>query len=109
MQKELRFFRTNNGKEPFSEWLSSLKDTVTRAHITNRLNRCMLGHYGDCKSIGDGLYELRIHYGAGCRVYFAEYGQTVLLLLLGGNKRSQERDILKAKQYWQEFKEKFYE
>jgi putative addiction module killer protein len=105
MHKELRFFRTNNGKEPFSEWLSSLKDTVVRAQIENRLNRLMLWHYGDYKSMGDGLYELRIHYGGGYRVYFAEYEQTVILLLIGGSKRSQERDIVKAKKYWREFQE----
>jgi putative addiction module killer protein len=106
MPKELRFFRTNNGKEPFSEWLSSLKDTLARAQIKNRLNRLMQGHYGDYKSVGNGLYELRIHHGAGYRIYFAEHGKTVLLLLIGGSKRTQERDIIKAMKYWQEFQEK---
>lgn len=105
----MRLFRTKNGKEPFAEWFTSLKDTVTKAQIKNRLNRLNLGHNGDIKSVGDGVYELRIHYGAGYRIYIAERDKSIILLLIGGSKRTQERDIIKAKKYWHEFQESYYE
>jgi putative addiction module killer protein len=107
--KELRVYRTKDGKEPFTKWLESLKDKITRAQVTNRLNRVMQGNYGDCEPVGNGVYELRIHYGAGYRVYFAEQEKTLVLLLLGGSKRTQNKDIQKAKQYWEEFKERCYD
>jgi putative addiction module killer protein len=109
MKKELRYYRTEEGKEPFIDWLGSLKDRVGRAHITNRLNRVTLGNYGDCDPVGGGVYELKIHSGPGYRVYFSEQERTILLLLLGGSKRTQDKDIKKAKQYWTEFRERFYD
>lgn len=109
MKKELRFYRTKEGKEPFTDWIEALKDVMGRAHITNRLNRVSIGHYGDYKSVGGGVYELRIHYGPGYRVYFSEQQDTIVLLLLGGSKRTQLKDIQKAKQYWAEFRERCYD
>ena len=109
MKKELRTYRTKEGKEPFIEWLESLKDISGRAHITNCLNRIVLGNYGDYKSVGEGVLELRIHYGPGYRVYFSEQENTILLLLLGGSKCTQNRDIKKAKGYLAEFRERCYD
>ena len=109
MKKELRTYRTKDGEEPFTDWLAALKDGIGRAHITNRLNRVILGNDGDCKSVGDGIHELRIHYGPGYRVYFSKQEHTILLLLLGGSKRTQDKDIKKAKQYLNYFREKFYD
>jgi putative addiction module killer protein len=109
MKKELRTYRAKSGKTPFTDWLSSLKDIIGRAQINNRLNRVALGNYGDCDSVGDGVYELRIHYGPGYRIYFSEQSDTILLLLVGGNKRTQKRDIKIAKQYWAEFRECNYD
>ncbi|MEO8400696.1 MAG: type II toxin-antitoxin system RelE/ParE family toxin [Gammaproteobacteria bacterium] len=109
MKKELRFYRTREGKEPFVEWIESLKDVTGRAHINNRLNRIAIGHYGDCESVGNGVRELKIHYGPGYRVYFSEQADTIVLLLLGGSKRTQNKDIKKAKQLWEEFKERCYD
>jgi putative addiction module killer protein len=109
MKKELRVYQTNDGKRPFINWLESFKDRVTHAQITNRINRLALGSYGDCKSVGDGVSELRIHYGAGYRVYFAEQERTIVLLLLGGNKKTQDKDIEKAKHYWAEFRRSYYD
>lgn len=108
MKKELRIYRTKEGKEPFIDWLESL-DSTQRACITNRLDRVALGNYGDYKSIDDGVYELRIHYGPGYRVYFSEQQYTIVLLLIGGNKRTQSKDIKKAKKYWAEFRERSYD
>ena len=109
MTKELRIYCTKKGKKPFIEWLESLKEKTVRAQITNRLNRVVQSNYGDCQSVGNGVYELRIHYGAGYRIYFAEQGKTIVLLLTGGNKKTQCKDIEKAKQYWNEFKERYYD
>lgn len=89
MKKELRIYQTQAGKRPFTHWIESLKDSVGRAQITNRLNRVMLGNYGDCDSVGDGVYELRIHYGPGYRIYFSEQESTIILLLVGGKIASQ--------------------
>lgn len=109
MTKELRLYRTPNNKEPFTQWISSLKDNVAKAHIKNRINRLGLGHRGDCKSVGEGVYELRIHYGAGYRIYFAEQGNAFILLLMGGSKKTQTQDIEKAKHYWADFQERYHE
>ena len=109
MKKELRTYRTKTGKDPFTDWLGALKDTTGRAQITNRLNRASLGNYGDCEPVGEGVHELRIHFGPGYRVYFSEQRDTILLLLLGGSKRTQKQDIKKAKQYWTEFRERNYD
>lgn len=109
MKKELRIYRTKTGKEPFVDWIEALKDSIGRAQVTNRLNRVSIGNRGDCKSVGDGVHELRIHYGPGYRVYFAEQQDTIVLLLLGGSKRTQTKDIEKAKQYWADFRERCYD
>lgn len=102
--KELRYFRLPNGKMPFNEWINDLKDQMTRARINRRLKRLKLGNYGDYKALGDGIYELRFTFGGGCRIYFAEQNEIIVILLCGGNKASQEQDILTAKKYWREFR-----
>ena len=78
---------------------------MTRARIERRIERMEQGHYGDYKAVGKGVYELRFFFGAGYRVYFAEDGDTVVLLLHGGGKSSQRRDIKIAQAYWQEYQE----
>ena len=107
--KELHIYCTKAGKQPFANWMESLKDKITKAQVTNRLNRVAHGNYGDCQSVGGGIYELRIHYGAGYRVYFAEQDKTILLLLVGGSKKTQVKDIENAKKYWHEFQERCYD
>lgn len=96
------YFVTESGKKPFKDWLEGLKDVTGRAKIRVRLDRVRLGNWGDRRSVGDGVHELRIDYGPGYRVYFALEEQRVLLLFLGGDKTSQERDIAKAKDYWRD-------
>lgn len=102
-QKELVSYQTESGKLPFEEWLKSLKDVKARARIRSRLDRVELGHYGDYKAVGEGVYELRLFFGPGYRVYFAEDGNTLVLLLCGGDKSSQLRDINSAHAYWQDY------
>ena len=103
--KELQIYRDPNGREPLTEWLKSLRDQRTRKRIQNRIARIESGNLGDYKSVGDGVFELRLQFGPGYRVYFGEVDNTIILLLCGGDKSSQDRDIERAKVYWQEYKE----
>jgi putative addiction module killer protein len=102
-RKNLIVYQTKAGKEPFRDWITGFKDKVTRARIERRLEKVAEGHYGDYKGVGEGVYELRYFFGAGYRVYFAEDGDTLVLLLCGGDKSSQNRDITKAQAYWQDY------
>lgn len=101
--REVREYLTPDGKNPFREWLLALADVEARARIRARLIRVRLGNFGDCKSLGTGLFELRISHGPGYRVYFGRYEQIVVILLCGGDKRTQEKDIQKAQYYWQDY------
>ncbi len=100
---EIRRYRTATGNESFSEWLSSLHDRQAKARILARLERLEVGNFGDCKFLRDGVRELRVDWGPGYRVYFGRSGQTVIVLLCGGDKRKQDADIKKAVALWQEY------
>jgi putative addiction module killer protein len=101
--KTVIIYQTVNGKEPFTDWLEELKDPVSRRRILKRLLRLEQGHYGDVKSVGGGVNELRFFFGSGYRVYFAEDGDTLVVLFCGGDKESQKQDIQQAQIYWQEY------
>jgi putative addiction module killer protein len=101
--KELRIYVTEEGREPFSEWLASLRDIKARAKVRVRLDRVSLGNLWDCHGVGEGIQELRIDYGPGYRVYFAQDGATIVLLLCGGDKSTQAKDIETAKRYWSQY------
>ena len=88
---------------PFSDWLHSLRDARAAGIVRARLNRIRLGNFGDCKSVGGGVGELRIDFGPGYRVYYGREGSFVVILLCGGDKRSQARDILTAQKRWKEY------
>lgn len=105
----IRIYRSRNGKEPFVEWMDSIKNFAAVAQVNNRVKRLILGQRGDYKRVGKGVFELRIHFGPGYRVYFAEYGKEVVILLLGGDKGTQKQDIKQAISYWQDFKERYHE
>ena len=91
--------------DTFREWLGNLRDRRAAIRINARLRRVSLGNLGDAPSVGDGVYELRIHYGPGYRVYFLREGETVVILLCGGDKDSQRRDIERAKQLAQDWRQ----
>jgi len=95
-----------SGISPFEEWFKKLKDSKTKAIILTRIDRLHLGNFGDCKSLADGIYELRIHYGPGIRIYFAMVGRKIVLLLGGGDNSSQKKDIMNAKKNWSMYEEK---
>lgn len=99
------FYKTRTGKAPFTEWLEDL-DLKSRSIIRTRLDRVALGNFGDSKRLkgASEIYELRIDYGPGYRVYYGKNNVEFVILLIGGEKDSQERDIAKAKKYWAAFK-----
>ena len=103
--KEVLAFRALDGRVPFDQWLNELDDKRAVARILARVVRLRQGNLGDCKSVGEGVFELRVDYGPGYWVYFGQKGRTVVVLLCGGDKRTLGRDIRLAKQYWREFKE----
>ena len=103
--RELQFYRDSDGREPFVEWFSTIRDQQTRTRIQRRLVRLEDGNFGDCHAVGAGVFELRLHFGAGYRIYFAYTDNTFVLVLCGGDKSAQGRDIERAKVYWREYKE----
>ncbi|MBS0622982.1 MAG: type II toxin-antitoxin system RelE/ParE family toxin [Verrucomicrobia bacterium] len=103
MEMEIEFYRTISGRNPFDDWFEGIREMHTRSKILTRLDRLKLGNFGDCKAIGDGIAELRIHYGPGIRIYYSKIGNKVILLLCGGDKDSQTKDISKAKEYLKEY------
>lgn len=101
--RELQIYETPDGKRPFSDWLEFLPDINARAKIRARLDRVETGNLGDVRAVANGVCELRIDYGPGCRVYFGQLGTTVILLLCGGDKSSQTEDIRLAIEYWTDY------
>ena len=98
-------YQSESGKEPFTEWLYSLRDQKGRRTILKRIGRLEQGLYGDYKSVGDGVFELRIFFGPGYRVYFGEDDGHIVILLNGGDKDSQDKDIKTAQAYWKDYKD----
>ena len=86
-----------NKTEEFDRWLRNLRDQVAKRAINTRISRIAVSNFGDSKSVGEGVMELRIHVGPGYRIYFTMVGSEVVLLLVGGDKSSQNQDIDKAK------------
>lgn len=109
MIKIITYSLKTTGREPFTEWLDD-QDREVRAAVYNRLDRVSLGNFGDCKMLkdGDGVWELRVDKGPGYRIYFGKKGMDLVILLVGGDKGSQSRDIAKAKRYWLNFKESLH-
>ena len=88
--------------EEFDAWLGGLKDKVGRARIVHRIRSAEHGNFGDCEPVGEGVSEMRVHFGPGYRVYFTRIGSVVYVLLCGGDKSSQKRDIERAKELAQD-------
>jgi putative addiction module killer protein len=103
---ELRRYLTASGRDVFGEWLAGLRDTRTKAKIIARLDRLSAGNFGDCKALRGGLFELRINWGPGYRVYYALVDRVCVLLLCGGDKRKQSSDIKRAPEYLKDYRER---
>ena len=106
MPNELKVYQTAAGRQPFNDWLEALADRQARARIRTRLDRLALGNFGDHRVLDGGVFELRIDWGAGYRVYFSRVGKLILLLLCGGDKTTQSKDIKNAKTYLQDYKDR---
>ncbi|MCP5227510.1 type II toxin-antitoxin system RelE/ParE family toxin [Accumulibacter sp.] len=96
-------YQAEDGRDPFKEWLAGLADRRARARVAVRVQRMAAGNFGDHKPLSDGVWELKIDHGPGYRVYYAQAGRRVLLLLVGGDKRRQQVDIATAVRYWQDW------
>jgi len=105
-KRKLIVYETLNGVKPFDIWFNSIKDPVVRFRISSRIDRLRKGNLGDCKSLKNDLYELRLHFSSGYRIYYSELDNVVLLLLCGGDKGSQNRDIKKANQFLKDYMER---
>ena len=101
---ELEEYLSPTGEAPFSEWLDGLRDSMARVRIAKRLTRLQVGLMGDSKGVGGGVVELREDYGPGYRIYCGRHGTSLIILLAGGDKRTQSKDIERAQSYWQDWK-----
>lgn len=101
---ELILYEQEEGQRPFQNWLMDLKDEIARSRILARMRQVQAGNMGDCAPVGDGMLELRIHLGAGYRLYCGRSGTHLVILLCGGDKASQPEDIQRAKRFWADWK-----
>lgn len=105
VKKEIEIYTTETGKQPFIEWFEKL-DYKNQTKITSRLERIEIGHYGDFKKLKNSINELRFFTGSGYRIYFAEENDKIIILLTGGDKSTQEKDIKKSIEYYKEYQER---
>lgn len=103
-KRAVKSYSRPGGQCPFKEWIESLRDRKAVRKIGIQLDRMRLGHFGDCRSVGKGVFESRIHYGPGYRLYFGIVASEIIILY-GGDKSTQDKDIKKAQTYWVEAKE----
>lgn len=100
---ELRHYVDQAGQDLFAQWLDDLRDRQAQARIAARITRLQNGNFGDCKFVGEGIFELRVDWGPGYRVYYAIEGKRAVLLCEGGDKRTQDADIARAIVRWNEW------
>jgi putative addiction module killer protein len=103
---ELRRYLNPRGRDVFGDWLVSLKDLRTQAKVLARIDRLVAGNFGDCRSLRGGLFELRVDWGPGYRIYYAMIGRRCVLLLCGGDKSKQSSDIKRALEYLEDYRER---
>jgi putative addiction module killer protein len=104
-----QYYQDANGKQPFNEWREKLKKKDLRAlsKVDNSIDRAEAGNFGDHKFERDGVWEMRIHYGPGYRIYYSVENEEIILLLVGGSKNSQDSDLNRAVSYLQDYKARF--
>lgn len=103
MEYRIEIYQTDTGKRPFSQWLKEIKDHLVKAKVRMRLARLEMGNFGEYKSVGEGVFELKIDLGPGYRLYYGKVGKKTVLLLCAGDKSTQQSDIEKAKAYFTDY------
>jgi putative addiction module killer protein len=101
---QIRYYVASDGRQPFAAWFADL-EAVARAKVTRAIVRLEQGNFSNVKTVGQGVFEYRIDFGPGYRVYFGQDGRTLVILLTGGTKKRQQRDIDAAHAYWQDYKQ----
>lgn len=109
LPREILHYTTPSGNNPYRRWYTQIKDQAAQIAISNRISRIRSGNFGDYKRLSKDLYELRIHYGPGYRVYFEVFQSDIVILLCGGTKGTQQRDIRRAQNYWNDFLDRMKE
>lgn len=102
---DIREYETEDGRNPFADWFEDL-DAKAAARVTTALTRLEQGNTSQVKGVGSGVFELKIDFGPGYRVYFGKDGAEIVILLAGGTKKKQQRDILQAHVHWQDYKDR---
>ncbi|MBP9839335.1 MAG: type II toxin-antitoxin system RelE/ParE family toxin [Proteobacteria bacterium] len=105
-EKEVRIYCRENGSCPYFDWFNSISNERLRQIIQARLARLRLGNLGFCRSLGDGVFELKIDFQAGYRIYFGNDSLGLVILISAGDKSSQNEDIKKAKGFWKDYKQR---
>ena len=103
IEREIRIYATKDNQTPFLDWLESIKDKKLRYRIKERMDRIALGNLGDHKYLIEGVFEFRLDFGSGYRIYFGEEQKKIILLLCAGDKSTQKKDICKAVSYWKDY------
>lgn len=106
-EREIDYYETESGERPFQDWLLSLRDRAGRGIIKTRIDRVSLGNLGYCDPVGEGVMELKVDVGPGYRVYFGQVGNKLVVLLNGGDKSSQAKDIKTAHAYWADYRRRY--
>lgn len=101
--KTIAIYETQDGFRPFKKWLDSIRDKITVARINARLTRVGIGNIGDTKPVGGGVMELKLSFGSGFRIYYGLDGDSLIVLLMGGDKSSQKKDIKLAHNFWNDY------
>ena len=101
--REIFVFETRDGRVPFREWMNLVKGQPVYEKVVARLERIEEGNFGEHRSVGEGVSELVINFGPGYRVYYGLDGADIVILLVGGSKATQQKDIDAAKQYWRQY------
>lgn len=104
-RKTIEIYKNVRGFEPYTNWLYKLRDKKIQARIEQRVRRLEYGNLGDYKALEAGVFELRLAFGPGYRIYFGQKGSKIIILLCGGNKRTQKQDIISAQSFWSEYQE----
>ncbi len=101
---DIHVYVDSDSRMPYFAWIHSLRDVKAKEKVSARIDRLTKGNFGKCRSVGSGVQELKVDYGSGLRIYFGRDGFEKVVLLCGGDKKTQNEDIKKAREYWAQYK-----